>query len=462
VLTAAVDPSFALGAANPTPIFDTTVHAGQAGPDGAASFASGAQIGISLDALQSAQSAKYVFVQTSGAPGSLAVGSLGQALLVDAPFLYTATTSSDASHLYVNVDLKSPQQLGLNPSGTAAFNAVFAAVQQQSQLADALIQPTTQYGFLQVYNQFIPDQGLGTFEALEAATRKIADLTGQPPDAGTRLAGSSLWLQEVNETVKRNDGDTLGSTARAFGLVGGYETMGAGGGALGVTLAYLNIQNLGVFEPIGARLVSQLLEVGAYYRRAWGGLQFSVRAAGGYGWFQQDREFVTTGVSLASSGKWNGYFGDAHAGLAYEAHLGRFYFRPLLSADYLYLNENAHADTGAGPGFDLMIDRRVSDRMIASAIVTFGTQYGHDAWFRPEIFGGYREVVIGNLASTTAFFSGGLPFTLAPGDSKGGWFTAGFALRAGTPLSYVALITETDLRRDQQNYGVWLSGRTIF
>ena len=346
VLTAAVDPSFALGAANPTPIFDTTVHAGQAGPDGVATLANGAQIGISLDALQSAQSARYIFVQTSGAPGSLSVGSLGQALLVDAPFLYTATTSSDASHLFVDVDLKSPQQLGLNASGAAAFNAVFNAVQQDSRLATALIQPTTHYGFLQVYNQFVPDQGLGTFDALEAATRKIADLTGQPPDAGTRIAGSSLWLQEVNQTVKRNNGATLASTSKALGLVGGYEKMGAGGGALGVTLAYLNIQNVGVFEPLGARLVTQLLEVGAYYRRAWGGLQFSARAAGGYAWFEQDRQFVTTGVSVTSSGNWNGYFADAHVGLGYEARIGRFYVRPLLSADYLYLSENAHADSG--------------------------------------------------------------------------------------------------------------------
>ena len=462
VITAAVDPTFAIGAANPTPIFDTTVHAGQGGPDGVAIFAGGAQVGISLDALQTAPVAKYVFVQTSGAPGSLSVGNLNQALLANAPFLYTASTSADSANLYVTVSLKSAQQLGLNASGTAAFSAVFNALEHDSRLADAIIQPTTQAGFLSLYNQLLPDQGLGTFEALEAATQKIANLTGQTPDAGTRIAGGSAWLQEVNETVKRSNGTTLGETDKVFGLVSGYEKMGAGGGAAGVTLAYLNIQDLGVFEPIGGRLVTQLLEAGAYYRRAWGGLRFSVRAAGGYAWFDEHREFVTTGVSEISGGRWNGYFGDAHAGLAYEARLGRFYFRPELSADYLYLNENAHADAGAGPGFDLSIAQRVSDRMTASAIMAFGTQYGHDAWFRPEIFGGYREVVMGNLASTTAVFAGGLPFTLSPGDTKGGWLTAGFALKAGTPLSYVALVGETDLRRDEQRYDVYLSGRAMF
>src|ERR1019366_4798992 len=147
----------------------------------------------------------------------------------------------------------------------------------------------------------------------------------------------------VNQTVKRNDGDTLGDTAKLFGLVGGYEHMGASGGALGVTAAFLNIGDNGVFEPIGGGIVANLAEVGAYYRRAWGGLRFSARGAAGYAWFSEDRMFVTTGVSETSRGAWNGYFGDAHAGAEYEVKIGRFYLRPEMSFDYLYLNENAHS-----------------------------------------------------------------------------------------------------------------------
>lgn len=468
ILTAAIDPSFAIGATNSsgasttTPVFDTTVHAGQSGPDGVATFADGAQIGISLDGIQSALSAKYIFVQTSGAPGALTVGNLSSATLANAPFLYTAVASSDATNLYVTVSLKTPQQLGLNASGTAAFNAVFAALQKNTAIGNAVITPTTGAGFIGLYNQMIPDQGIGTFDALEAATQKIANLTEQTPDSGTRIAGTSAWLQEVNETVKRNDGETLGDTAKLFGLVGGYEHMGAAGGALGVTAAFLNIGDNGVFEPIGGGIVANLAEVGAYYRRAWGGLRLSVRGAAGYAWFSEDRMFVTTGVSETSRGAWNGYFGDAHAGAQYEVKLGRFFLRPELSFDYLYLNEDAHSETGAGPGFDITINSRTSQRGTASAILTAGAQYGHDVWFRPEIFGGYRDVVFGDIAPTTAAFSGGLPFTLAPGDVNGGWFVAGFSLKAGTSLSYVAIEGEADLRQNEQRYDVYLSGRAMF
>ena len=463
ILTAAVDPTFAQGASNPTAIFDTTVHAGQTGADGTAVFASGAQIGIALDSIQTATTAKYVFVHTSGAPGALTIGNLSSATLANAPFLYDAVASSDASNLYLTVTLKSPKQLGLNASGAAAFNAIFAALEKNTLIGNAIIAPTTAAGFINLYYQMVPDQGIGTFESLEAATERISNLTEQTPDAGTRIAGTSAWLQEVNQTIKRNDGDTLGETDKVFGLVGGYEHMGQAGGAIGLTAAYLNIGSVGVFQPVGGNIVTDLAELGAYYRRAWGGLRFSVRGAGGYAWFNENREFVTTGVSETSKGNWNGYFVDAHVGAEYEANFGRFYLRPEVGFDYLYLTEDPHSETGAGQGFDITINRRTSERGTGYAILTAGAQFGHDIWFRPEIFGGYREVAFGQIASTTAAFSGGgLPFTLAPGDQRGGWVVAGFSLKAGTPLSYVAIEGEADLKQNEQRYDVYLSGRAMF
>jgi hypothetical protein len=462
VLEAEVDPSFAVGASNPTAIFNTTVGAGQTGPDGTATFAKGAQIGIALDTLQVAPTATYVFVQTSGAPGALTLGAPASSMLIASPYLYTAVASSTASDLDVTLSLKSPTQLGLNASGAAAYDSVLAALEQDSAIAGAIVAPTSKYQFLQLYNQMLPDQGIGTFESLEAATEKIANLTEQTPDSGVRIGGGSAWLQEVNQTIKREDGQTLGTTDQLFGLVGGYERMGLGGGALGLTLAYMNITNQGTFDPVDGDLVSNIAEVGAYYRRAWGDLRFSVRGAGGYAWFDERREFVTTGVTAISYGDWNGYFADGHVGAEYEQHIGGFYVRPELSFDYLYLNQAAHDETGAGPGFDLNVAQQVSQRGVAAALVSFGAQYGHDVWFRPEVFGGYREVAFGTIGDTVASFSGATPFSLAPGDVNGGWVVAGFAIKAGTQLSYVAIEGEADLKNNEQRYDVYLSGRAMF
>ena len=457
-LEAQVDPTDAMGAggaAGSTPVFNAT---------GAVSFAKGAEIGLSLDALQLAPKATYVFVQAGA--GNLSLGAPASSMLINSPFLYSAaassTTTSTTSDVDVTLTLKTPEQLGLNASGAAAYSSVLAALQQNSGIASAIIAPTSKFQFLQLYNQMLPDQGIGTFESLEAATQKIANLTEQTPDAGVRIGGGSAWLQEVNETIKREDGETLGATDVTFGLVGGYERMGIGGGALGVTLAYLNITNQGTFDPIGGDLVSNIAEVGAYYRRAWGDLRFSVRGGGGYAWFDQRREFLTTGVTDTAYGGWNGYFADGHVGAQYEQHIGNFYVRPELSFDYLYLNQNGYNETGGGPGFDLAVAQQTSQRGTVAALVSVGTQYGRDAWFRPEIFGGFRQVAFGGIGDTVAAFSGASPFSLAPGDVNGGWVVAGFALKAGTQLSYVAIEGETDLKNNEQRYDVYLSGRAMF
>jgi len=461
-LEATVDPTYAIGAgAAPTAVFDTTVGAGESGANGTAMFAKGAQIGISLDTLQTAQSATYVFVQTA-APGDLILGGSASSMLTTSPYLYNASASVSGGNLDVTLSLKTPQQLGLSASGGQAFDAVLAALQKNAGIADAIVAPTTKYGFLQLYNQMLPDQGIGTFESLEAATEKIGNLTEQTPDAGARVAGGSAWLQEVNETIKREDGDTLGTTDKTFGLVAGYERMGPGGGAIGLTLAYMNISNQGTYDPVDGDLVSNIAEVGAYYRRAWGDLRFSVRGAGGYAWFNERREFVTTGVTDIAYADWNGYFADGHVGAEYEQHIGNYYIRPELSFDYLYLNQDGYTESGGGNGFDLAVARQISQRGTTSALVSFGTQYGHDAWFRPEIFGGFREVVFGTIGDTVASFSGGNPFSLAPGDVNGGWVVAGFSLKAGTSLSYVAIEGEADLKNNEQRYDVYLSGRAMF
>ena len=187
-----------------------------------------------------------------------------------------------------------------------------------------------------------------------------------------------------------------------------------------------------------------------------------MRGGAGYAWFNGKRQFVTPGIAETSNGSWNGFFGDGHAGVEYEWRVSRFYVRPEFSADYLYLSENGHQDAGGGTGFDLHFARRTSDRMSGAALVTVGAQYGHDVWFRPEIYGGYREVFFGDIGNTVANFAGGMPFTLVPGNVNGGWLTAGFALKGGTPLSYVSLEGEADLRQNEQRYSVYLSGRAMF
>jgi len=441
---------------------------------GNSTIAAGATFGLTMLSLQTNLSQQYTIMQTaldSGGvkQGSISASTFGAGQLANSPYLFSSTasyqqgTTTSPDEIILTVTRKTAAQLGFNTAESQAYDQVFNALLQDSDIQKAILAQTTKSGLITVYDQMLPDQGQGVFDTLDQATQSVASLTAQTPDAGTRIAGTSLWLQEVNERVKRRSGDTLGSQSQLFGLVGGWEHMGAGGGALGLTFSYLNVQDRDSAAAVGEHTVGSLLEIGGYYRRAIGGLRVSARGAGGYAFFNEDRQLVYTGVSRRALSSWGGYFADAHVGAEYEVHLGRFYARPGVSADYLYLRENGHTETGGGNGFDLAIDPRASHRLSGEAILTLGTQFGRATWLRTEVSGGYRRIFSGDMGDTTArFTSSSTPFTLTGMEDKGGWFTVGFSLKGGTNLSYLALEGDADFRDGEQRYNLFLSGRSMF
>jgi hypothetical protein len=437
---------------------------------GASNFAQGAQVGLTLLSLQTVQQQTYIVLQTVPGQGTLTAGTFGSGLLNNSPFLYTATASfapaanpaTDPSEILLTVGRKTPTQLGFNAAEGSALNAVLAALPKNPGIQGAILAQTTEVGLKSVYDQLLPNQGQGLFDALDAAAQAVSGMTGTTPDAGTRVAGSSLWLQEVNERVRRSGIQTQGSYSSLLGLAGGYEHMGSGGGAVGVTLAYFNAEEADAGAQVGSKVVASMLEAGAYYRRAVGGLTVSVRGAGGYSWFSGERRFLAPGATATALSSWGGYFFDGHAGAAYERHFGRFYARPEVSVDYLGLHESAHDETGGGDGFNLNVAARASSRLSGQAILVLGTQWGKAAWLRSEIRGGYREIFSGSVGDTMASFVGGDPFNLAADKDNGGWATIGFSLKGGSQYSYLALEGDADFRSGEQRYDVRLAGRSMF
>lgn len=436
---------------------------------GASTFATGATIGLTLQSIQSAQTSDYIILQTSGA-GTLTAGTFAAGVLNNAPYLYTATpgveggTANCATNCIVlTVTQKTTAQLGINAAEASALNAVLKALPNDTHgIEAALLAQTTQAGFKGVYDQLLPSQGQGLFEALESATQSVANMTSTTPDAGTRVAGSSLWLQEVNERVNRTGTQTLGSNSKLFGVVAGYEHMGQRGGAVGGTLSYMDAEEADSGAQVGTHVIASIVEGSLYYRRAIGGLRFAVRGGGGYAFFSSDRKFLAPNASDSASASWGGYFFDGHAVLAYEQKFGRFYARPEVSADYLRLNEQAHNESGGGAGFDLNIASRSSSRLSSQAILVLGHQWGTTSWLRAEIYGGYREILSGAVGDTTAFFTGGNPFTMAADQNKGGWATFGVSLKTGSPYSYLALEGDAEFRSGERQYNVRVAGRSMF
>jgi len=434
---------------------------------GASTFQNGAQVGLNFLSLQTAPVATYTILQTVGG-GVLTTGTFGSGAFNNAPFLYTATASSTAGsgQLDLTVTQRTPAQLGFDKAEGSALEAVLAAIPANQAILRNVLSQTTQAGLKGAFDQLLPSQGLGVFESIDAAAQKISAMTGTTPDAGAQHVGggNSLWLQEVNERVDRSDNAvSLGSNSKLLGLVGGFEHMGQGGGAIGLTLSYMNVQEQDADAAVGEHVVASLVEAGAYYRRNLGAFSFSARGAGGYAWFDSDRSFIAPGAFDTASARWGGEFIDAHAQVTYEVSFGRFYARPEISADYLRLHQDGHTETGGGTGFDLVVDPSSSSRLSGQAILVLGTQYGKGAWLRPEIYAGYREIFAGQVGDTVASFAGGGdPFTMSAENDSGGWMTVGFSIKGGTPYSYVALEGDADFRSGEQRYDLRVAGRSMF
>ena len=437
---------------------------------GASNFASGATIGLTLASIQNQLSETYVIVQTATG-GTLTAGTFNSTALGNAPYLYAATPSFVSaansgvgqSQIVLTVQQKTAAQLGVNAAEGAALSAVLAAIPNNVAIQSALLAQTTLPGFRAVYDQLLPSQGQGLFDALESATQRVGDMVSVTPDDGTRVAGSSLWVQEVNERVRRTGEESQASNAQLLGLVTGFEHMGEKGGAVGVTLAYYNDQETDAAQQVGGNVVASMVELGSYYRRAIGGFRISTRSGIGYSFFNSTRKFLETGVSETAHSSWGGYFMDGHFQTGYEVKFGRFYARPEISADYLRLAENAHDETGGDNAFDLHLANRTSTRLTGQAIMVVGRDWGKTAWLRTEFRGGFREVFSGEVGDTVANFEGGgLPFSLAPDSDKGGWATFGFSVKAGSEYSYVALEGDAEFRAGEQRYDLRLAGRSMF
>ena len=450
---------------------------------GASTFAQGAQLGITLLSIPTTLQSTYTVLQTTpGLAGStLTAGTFGQAAIGTAPWLYSATAAyvpstgaDDPSELQLTVTRKTAAQIGFNAAEASALDAILAAAPANTAIQNALLTQTTEAGLKSVYDQLLPTQGQGLFDALDAAAQAVGSMVGTTPQSATHVGGTSLWLQEVNERVDMSGTSTLGTYTKLFGVVAGYELMGPGGGAAGLTLAYYNANELEDADQIGAGEVASMVEGGAYYRRSIGHFSVAARAAIGYAWFSDTRIFATvgatsatdansaTGTEIQAHSSWGGVFYDGQFTASYEQSFGHFYARPEISADFLELDEDGHSETGGGAGFDLNIAARNSNRLSGQAILVLGREWGQAAWLRTEVSGGFREIFEGEVGDTTANFSGGNAFTLAPDNDRGGWFTAGFAIKGGSQYSYLALEGNIDLRPGEQRYDVRIAGRSIF
>ncbi len=430
---------------------------------GAANITSGAQLGLRLNSLLTDPTSYNVI-----SAGSLTAGTFGQGLLDNAPYMYVASARADGNDVYLDVRRRTASEIGLARSGAAAYDTLFGSLAGDKEVANLFLGINDKATFLQNYNQLLPDQGEGMFSTLQNINQQISAATAVRPDPGDRYGPDSIWVQEINGLVRREDGPTLGTDTQAFGFVAGYEAMGDAGGALGVTLAYTALEEHDNVAQVGEQTTASVVQAGVYWRRSAGPWRFNVGGGAGYGWFDSTRVLFIRNASTGAldatrrtDSDWGAVTANAFAGAAYEAKLGRFFTRPEARMDYTYLNEDGHEEVGGGDVLDGIIGARKWSNLSGDLGLVMGADFGRDVWLRPEVRVGYRKTIAGSLADTVVTKKNG-KYVLEAFDNREGALTLGFALRAGTAMSYVALEGGAESTKRQKRYNVKLTGRTMF
>ncbi|MGA0606432.1 autotransporter outer membrane beta-barrel domain-containing protein [Phenylobacterium sp. VNQ135] len=423
---------------------------------GAAAFASGAQVDVQLKSLVRG-SHSYQILQAQ----SLQVAQTGTSL-AGAPYLYQAALRSDpsAGALYMDIRPKTAAELGLNRSGGQAYAAVFDSLDTNDAIEQAFLAQTTQAGFLDLYDQMLPDHSGGSIMSAAAISSAISSATAQPMVID-RTSGMGVWAQEILFEIRRDRTDANGFKSQGFGLAGGVDLLGEVN-ALGLTGAFVATEYRDRGAAAGEQVSMNVLNGGGYWRFDTGGLHADARLGLGYVWFDGDRRLVGSGLDLRSEADWTGWIVDAHAGASYTVEMGAFYARPELALDYLRLSEKGYTESGGGAGFDLTVDDRKGDLLTGQAALAVGFKFGDEVYWAPELKVGWRQRLAGNPGETTARFGADAPFVLDAEQVFDGGLVARLGIRGGSEKVLFALDGGGTFESDYKEYDVRATVRFQF
>jgi hypothetical protein len=431
---------------------------------GQAVVSQGAQIGLAFTSKLTAP-ASFTLIQA----GDLQVtGPLDDTLLTNGPWLYRTSLRVDEGQDQIIADVRrrTADEAGLTAAQAGAYDAVFEAFDRDATVRNALLAKTDAAGFGGLYDQFLPDYSGALFrviaQAQEATARGIDETEGRLSPSGRRG-----WVQEIGVIQRQDLAGAAGFEADGFGLAAGVEGAQTDLGTFGLQTSFLNVNVDEDGAAAAENLSGSTLSAGAYWRASAGGLQASAGATGGYAWLQGERAVVDLdqGLSRTATSEWTAILGTAHLALSWTAEAGRYYARPMVRADYVYLREDGRTESGGGEAIDLAIDERTGQQLAAFAGLALGATFG-DAdgmLWRPEVTAGYRALTGDGAGATTArFVSGGPAFSLDAPELDDGAMVVRLGVRGLSRHFDLALEGGGELRGDHQAYDARVTARLAF
>jgi len=344
------------------------------------------------------------------------------------PFLFKGTLAASAGNeVAIDIARKTAAELGLAAASAGALDPALAALAGDAKMGGAFLGITDAAVFRASFAQLLPDRGEGTFEAVTQGSRAIARVIADPHGMYKDEGRWGWWLAQLGYSGSR---DATGAAAAydvsGWGTAAGVEVK-TKLGTVGASLAYLDGRS--TEEPTDNRVTTNQYEAAGYWRGRWAGLQANLRGSVAKVDLDGTRRFAgvngTERVERTAKGDRGGTLVAFSGGASYEMGGAVAFFRPVVALDYHRLSEDGYTETGGGSGFDLSVDRRISDELAVTGSVAGGLDffggYQGEGWFRLEAEGGRREVIGGELGATVARFGSGARFTVLPEERDGGW-----------------------------------------
>ncbi len=345
------------------------------------------------------------------------------------PFMYEAALAIDAAAGQVNVDIdrKATKDLGLNRAQASIYDALYTALADDDEIADVFLGITEGDLFKATVAQALPDHAGGAFEGVSLGMRAFARRLAESDGPLDREGKLRFVFDAAGWDSQKDERDAAQYDLEGLGFSGGVELL-TGIGRVGASANWLwSRYESGPQNTIG----SNTYEAALYWRGDWGA--FSGFARGSYGFADFDGSRYFRGMSgdekleRRIERDWSGNVASFMAGASVEGGSQYFFIRPSVIVDYVRLNEDGYEETAGGKALDLVVEDRTSDELglnlaTAMGFDLFGMGRGDDIWVRVEAEGGWREIIAGELGSTTARFGDGESFTLLPDQSSSGWF----------------------------------------
>ena len=399
---------------------------------GAATFAAGAKISATLLSTPSLSGQTFTIVKA----GALSVGSSDIDLLGSLPYLFNGSLTSNvaAGTISINVITKTPAQMGFNKAETAAFNAIYTALPQDSQIQTSIIAASDRKTLVTNYDQLLPSSSgdvfntvIGMSKAVSRAAADRFDMSTQPDDEDEGdIVVSGFWASEFYSGLWQNKADNNAYHAAGIGVIGGYDF-----GGTGFTFAAGSSNLTEPGRPGDSLNAVSIVEGGFYASPRFGALSIDARLGLAYVKVANRRQLAativsgdqstTSNITKTAEGDWSGYDATAHLGAGWQLDVGKhLFFEPRVYADVFHLHENAYNERNGGVGYDFNVQQRDSTQTNGTASLVTGLKFGNQFIISPQLEVGYDKVLTGGPADTTARFAYGGPTFTVPANQLTG------------------------------------------